>query len=117
MGVLIQIFVVLHLVGVASLLGGFLTQMKQIKGGNTRVTPAMMHGALTMLVTGLALVGLNDGSGHQVDHVKIGVKLVVLLVILGLVYVNRGKEKVSTAVTGSIALLTLANMCIAVMWN
>lgn len=117
MGVLTEIFVVLHLVGIASLLGGFLTQMKQMKSGETRIVPAMTHGALTMLVTGLALVGINEGNDHHLNNVKIGVKLVVLLVILGLVWTNRDKEKVSTGVTGAIGGLTFANMCIAVLWT
>lgn len=117
MTILIQIFVVLHLVGVASLLGGFLTQMKQMKTGETRVVPAMVHGALTMLVTGLVLIGLHEGDGSSVNNIKMALKLLLLIVILVLVWLNRDKEKVSTAITGSIGLLTVANMFIAVMWT
>ncbi|MFE0772941.1 hypothetical protein ACFW3E_07580, partial [Streptomyces sp. NPDC058861] len=57
MDVLIDVFVALHVIGIASLLGGFLTQMKAMGAGTARFSPAMLHGALTMLVTGVALVG------------------------------------------------------------
>ena len=52
----------LHIIGIASLLGGFLTQMKAMGAGTARFVPAMLHGALTMLVTGIVLVGLNQAD-------------------------------------------------------
>ncbi|GAA2505053.1 hypothetical protein ACFW9F_20095 [Streptomyces sp. NPDC059506] len=116
MNVLINIFVVLHFIGIASLLGGFLTQMKSIGAGTARMVPAMFHGALTMLVTGLALVGLNEADGATLNHVKIGIKLLILVVITALVYVKRDDEKVPAPVFGAVGLLTIANIVIAVMW-
>src|SRR3954463_10512685 len=94
MDVVINVFVGLHIIGIASLLGGFLTQMKAMGQGTARFVPAMLHGALTMLVTGVVLVGLNQAQDHSVDNIKIGVKLALLIVILGLVYVKRDDEKV-----------------------
>ncbi|MBL3665476.1 hypothetical protein JL475_05560 [Streptomyces sp. M2CJ-2] len=117
MDVLIHIFVGLHIIGIASLLGGFLTQMKAMGQGTARFVPAMLHGALTMLVTGIALVGLNEAQGHSVDHIKIGVKLALLIVILGLVYVKRDDEKVDKGLFGLVGLLTTANIFIAVLWT
>ncbi len=108
---------VLHFVGLASLLGGFLVQMS----ATTRVVnPAMFHGALTQLVTGLGLVGVLEAMNepaHPVNNTKVGVKLVVLLVILGLILANRKKDAVSTGVWGAIGGLTLANVIIAVFWS
>ncbi|MEQ8142354.1 hypothetical protein [Streptomyces sp. OP7] len=117
MDVLIHLFVGLHIIGIASLLGGFLTQMKAMGAGTARFVPAMLHGALTMLVTGVVLVGLNQAQDHSVDNVKIGVKLAVLIVILGLVYVKRDEEKVDKGVFGLVGLLTVANIFIAVLWT
>ncbi|MEU6522088.1 hypothetical protein ABZ892_04395 [Streptomyces sp. NPDC046924] len=117
MDVLIHVFVGLHIIGIASLLGGFLTQMKAMGQGTARFVPAMLHGALTMLVTGIALVGLNEAQGHSVDHIKIGVKLALLIVILGLVYVKRDDEKVDKGLFGLVGLLTTANIFIAVLWT
>ncbi|MEU6286457.1 MULTISPECIES: hypothetical protein [Actinomycetes] len=117
MDVLIHLFVGLHIIGIAALLGGFLTQMKAMGSGTARFIPAMLHGALTMLVTGVALVGLNQADDQSVDNVKIGVKLALLIVILGLVYVKRDDEKVDKPLFGLVGLLTVANIFIAVLWT
>ncbi|MGW3242863.1 hypothetical protein [Streptomyces sp. NPDC001070] len=117
MDVLINLFVGLHIIGIAALLGGFLTQMKAMGRGEARFVPGMLHGALTMLVTGAVLVGLNQADDQPVNNIKIGVKLAILVVILGLVYVKRDEEKVSAAAFGTVGALTTANIFIAVLWT
>jgi hypothetical protein len=109
--------VVVHFVGLASLLGGFLVQ---IPAAEKVVNRAMVDGALTQLVTGLALVGVLEAmadDGAPVDHAKVGVKLLVLVVVLGLVWVNRKKASVSTGVWTAIGGLTLLNVVVAVFWT
>lgn len=59
MTALLDTLLALHFVGLASLLGGFLTQMS---AGTKRIVPAMLHGALTMLLTGLGFYWV-DKSG------------------------------------------------------
>ncbi|MEV0369988.1 hypothetical protein AB0I10_09210 [Streptomyces sp. NPDC050636] len=117
MDVVTNIFVGLHIIGIASLLGGFLTQMKAMSGDGARFVPAMLHGALTMLVTGIVLVGLNQAEGHSLNNIKLGIKMAVLVVILALVYVKRDEEKVAKPVFGAVGLLTIANIFIAVLWT
>jgi hypothetical protein len=117
MDVLIHLFVGLHIIGIASLLGGFLTQMKAMGQGTARFVPAMLHGALTMLVTGVILVGLNQADDQSVNNVKIGIKLAVLVVILGLVYVKRDDEKVEKGLFGLVGALTVTDIFIAVLWT
>ncbi|MER8237120.1 hypothetical protein [Streptomyces sp. NPDC094049] len=116
MDVLINVFVALHIIGIASLLGGFLTQMKAMGAGTARFSPAMLHGALTMLITGIALVGLNQADDHTVNNLKVGIKLAVLVVILGLVYVKRDDEKVDKGLFAAVGGLTMANIFIATLW-
>ncbi|MFF8956396.1 hypothetical protein [Streptomyces sp. NPDC014894] len=117
MDILINVFVALHIIGIASLLGGFLTQMKAMGAGTARFTPAMLHGALTMLVTGVALVGLNQADDQTVNNIKIGIKMAVLVVILGLVYVKRDEETVEKALFGAVGGLTVVNIFIATLWT
>ncbi len=117
MDVLINVFVALHIIGIASLLGGFLTQMKAMGAGTARFTPAMLHGALTMLVTGMALVGLNQADDQTVNNVKIGIKLALLVVILALVYVKRDEEKVDKGAFIAVGGLTVVNIFIATVWT
>ncbi|WP_369146027.1 hypothetical protein [Streptomyces sp. R44] len=116
MDVLINVFVALHIIGIASLLGGFLTQMKAMGAGTARFSPAMMHGALTMLITGVALVGLNQADDQTVNNLKVGIKLAILVVILGLVYVKRDEERVEKGLFGAVGGLTMANIFIATLW-
>lgn len=116
MDVLINVFVGLHIIGIAALLGGFFTQLKAMGKGDARISPGMLHGALTMLVTGVALVGLNQADDSPVNNVKIGLKLALLVVILGITYVNRDEERLSAPLFGTVGLLTTANIFIAVLW-
>ena len=114
--------VVLHFVGLASLLGGFLVQMKALKPGTAKIVPAMIHGAWTMLVTGLLLVGLHEWASSldpavgEIDNIKIAVKSIVLTVVLVLVMQNRKKETVKSSTLGLIGGLTLLNVILAVFW-
>jgi hypothetical protein len=116
---LINVFVGLHIVGIAALLGGYLTQLKVMGNGTgqARMVPGMVYGAATMLVTGLALVGLDRGDDRDLNNVKLAVKLAVLVVILALVYVKRDEEKVDAATFGAVGALTAANIFIAVLWT
>ena len=113
--------IVLHFVGLAALFGGFMTQMKAMAAKTAKVVPAMIHGAWTALITGLLLVGVAEwriamGAGFEIDHMKIGVKSIVVTVILILVMANRKKESVKTPVIGAIGALTLTNIVLAVFW-
>lgn len=113
MDFVINLLVLLHLVGFAAMFGGAFVQMK----GPTRViNPAIFHGALTQFVTGLLLVGLREMGGGDLNHIKIAVKLVVLIVIFVLVMVNRKKDNVAPGQFWGIFGLTLLNAGIAVFW-
>ena len=116
MDLLINFFVGLHIIGIAALLGGFLTQMQAIRTGEARIVPAMLHGAWTMLATGLVLVGLNQADHHHLSTIKIGLKAAILVVILGLAYVKRDEETVEKGVIAAVGGLTVANIFIAVLW-
>ncbi|MCK1795516.1 hypothetical protein MTQ01_05725 [Streptomyces sp. XM4193] len=116
MSTVINLVVALHIIGIAALLGGFFAQMKAMSAGEGRMTPGMLHGALTMLVTGMILVGLNEADGAEVNHVKIGLKLAVLVVVLGLVYVKRDEERVPAGMLGAVGALTTLNIFLATVW-
>jgi hypothetical protein len=106
------IVLILHFLGLAAIIGGVLAQRRTSR---KHIDALVLHGALTQLVTGLALVGLNQALEDPVDNTKIGVKLVILLVITGLAWRYR-KGSVATWVWGAIGLLTVANVAIAVLW-
>jgi hypothetical protein len=117
MDVVLHILLFVHFIGLASLLGGYLTQLTS---KDWRVVTAMVHGALTQLVTGVAMVGIlaaTHDPDEPVDNAKYAVKLVVLLVILGLVWANRSKERAPHGAFQAIGLLTVVNIAVAVFWR
>jgi hypothetical protein len=103
-----------HFLGLASLLGGLLVQMK---GPSRTVNSAVVHGVLTQLVTGLLLVGVLEASDEPPNRAKIGAKLVVALVIAVLAWVNRRKPAISNQLYAVLMVLTLLNVGLAVFWR
>ncbi|MFM7146993.1 MAG: hypothetical protein ACKOW5_11755 [Actinomycetales bacterium] len=116
MTIVYNILVFLHFIGLASLLGGFLVQMRSADKG---VNPAMLHGALTQLVTGLAMVGLAESGAvdEPLDMTKITVKLVIVLVITVLAFIGRRRQPPQVALWGVIGGLTVVNVAVAVFWG
>jgi hypothetical protein len=111
MEILRLVLVLLHFVGFAALFGGAFVQLK---GPKRAVTPAMWHGVLTMLVTGLLIVGVSEMGGADLNHMKIGIKLVVALAVFVLVLLQRKKAEVAPGMFFTIAGLTLLNAAVAV---
>ncbi len=115
MEILHTILVFLHIVGAAALLGGWLATFK-----TPTVGLFQFIGAWVQLVTGILLVGLNEMGDGSVNHVKIAVKLVILIVILVAAWIGRRKvkknEPVSVGIAHTVGGLTLVNIALAVFW-
>lgn len=110
-----NLVVVVHFIGLASVVGGFLVQMSSDAKG---VNPAMLHGALTQLVTGFILVGMVEGGAvdGSLDMTKISVKLAITVIITVLAFIGRKKTPPQVAFWGAIGALSIANIFIAVLW-
>lgn len=112
-----NVVLALHIIGVASLLGGILVQISAIKLGKARIFPAILHGAWVMLGTGIVLVGLQYPLGNEVNNAKITVKLAILVAILVVALINRKRESVARWVIPTLGLLTAANILLATVWK
>ncbi len=114
MELLRDVLVFLHFIGLAALFGGLFVQLK----ASPRVAnAAMWHGALTQLVTGVLLVGVIEmGDLYDLNHTKIGVKLLVALVIAVLVFLNRRKQALPDGLFFGLLGLTALNIAVAVFW-
>ncbi len=111
-----HVVVLLHLVGFALLLGAWAVEAF----GARRITRIMNIGMTISAVTGL-LLAAPWGLSYEPNYIKIGVKLVVLLVIAALLGIGGARQRktgqTSPALFWTIGALTVANAAIAVIWR
>lgn len=110
--IIISSFLVLHFLGIASLLAGFLTQMREMKTG-MKVNAGVLHGAYLMLISGLAMAGL-AADPAKLNVIVISLKSMFLTAIFFIAYSFRKKEVTPKWVVPVIAGLTILNMILAV---
>ncbi len=111
-----NILLILHFVGLASLLSGFFYQLKDW-GKGMKVNAGILHGAWLQLITGMGMVGLIQAmhGTEQVNNLVMAVKTVILTVIFFVAYSFNKKENTPTWVVPSIAGLTVVNIALAVL--
>lgn len=116
MQILYNAMVVLHLLGMAAIVGGWLTIVRQ-----PRIVPGMVHGALLQVVTGLVLVGLRESGSvtgdEPLDRIKITVKLVIAILVAVLAWVNRKRADAPAGVVHTIGGLAVVNVLVAALWT
>ena len=116
MEILQSVVLVLHFLGLAAIIGSFFVQLRRKKDFSLTATLA---GAITQVVTGAALVGLVESADHDLNMVKITVKLVIALIVLGAaiaaVVVQRkgGRVQPFFHAAGGLAVV---NVLVAVLW-
>jgi hypothetical protein len=104
---------VLHFVGLGAVVYGVLAQLNRAE---RRITPAVVHGATTQLLTGLALVGVLEAGDEDVDHVKVAVKLLVALGVVGIAHSRRRSTSVGSALFWVLLGLEALNVVVALAW-
>jgi hypothetical protein len=112
-----NILLFLHFIGMAMLIGGFLAQMRAVP---RQVTQWMRDGALTQLLTGIALAGLS-GSGIGTDEnfspAAVGTKLLIALIVAVACIMGMrqpaDKQQPWWAAAGGLAIM---NVVVAVFW-
>ncbi|MEO5653474.1 MAG: hypothetical protein ABIN79_00555 [Marmoricola sp.] len=114
MDILRQILLFLHILGFASLIGGLLVQ---VTASERRVNNAMRDGIGLAFLAGLGLVGVLEAGDTDVNHAKVGVKLLIGLIVLVLVMANVRKERISNAMFSGILALSVLNVAVAVFWS
>lgn len=105
----VQILRFLHFVGLAMLLGGLMVQLRAL---HRQVTGTVIWGGVLQLLTGVAFFALLIAD---VDHLKLTVKAVLLLVVIALALAYRRKDFPAIPFGASI-LLTAVITGIAVFW-
>ena len=106
--------IIFLLVHVASVLGMLVLLLMQTSKAEKVLPKGFMHAALTALVAGFALIGIDSALNDEISHLKVGVKFLVLMVIMILGYQNQSKQKLSNLIWGTMLGLTVFNVFIAV---
>ena len=114
MELLTHLVVVLHLLGLAAIIGSAVFVSRGV------TTPALVWGARAQILTGLLLVGLGEAGDDPVNHTKVGVKLLVALGVAACAEIAAARERRGEGnpnlvhAAGGIAVL---NTAIAVLWT
>ena len=111
-----DLLLILHFIAMAGLLGGLLASQSKLNKG-------VLHSSLLALVTGLGLVGIRyslvDSYPYQyeeINHSVVGIKLVILIIILALGYLNAKKQVFPKRAWLAMVALLVSNIAIAVVW-
>ncbi|MCT9818836.1 Fe-S protein [Microbacterium sp. W1N] len=116
MEILRHAVVLVHLVGFAVLFGAWVVEAF----GQRRITRLQSWGLAIAAVAGLALAG-PWGISYELNYVKLGVKLVVLLIIGALLGIGSARQRKSGSVPPAIfwliGILTLLNAALALLWR
>lgn len=119
MDIVFSLLVVAHFIGLAAIVGPFLLQMR--KNGDFAVS-AVLGGAITQLVTGVAMTGLAEPLDYDLDYAKIITKLVIALVVFVAALLGWRKARSGTndrsikPFLHAAGGLALVNVILAVFW-
>ncbi|WP_237202542.1 hypothetical protein [Rothia endophytica] len=123
MSIAFSILLALHLIGASLVFGIWVANLK--KG---IVVPGQFHAALLQLITGFAMYFWQMSQGMVLNHMMIGIKMLLALIIAIAAFMGQKKYKAALAVgrpedAKNIALahtvggLALVNILIAVFMN
>jgi preprotein translocase subunit SecG len=107
-----MIMYVIHLLSVIGILVLLLLQWNK---NPRKLNPGVLHAGLTALIAGIVMVGLHDSvkPDEELNHTKVGIKFLFLIVILVLGYKNVKKPELPKNVWLTMTGLTVLNIVIA----
>jgi peptidoglycan/LPS O-acetylase OafA/YrhL len=107
-----MIMYVIHLLSVIGILVLLLLQWNK---SPRKLNPGVLHAGLAALIAGVVMVGLHESvkPDEELNHTKVGIKFVVLIVILALGYKNVKKPELPKNVWLAMIGLTIFNIVIA----
>jgi amino acid transporter len=107
-----MIMYVIHLLSVIGILVLLLIQWNK---SPRKLNPGVLHAGLAALIAGVVMVGLHESvkPDEELNHIKVGIKFLVLIVILALGYTNVKKPELPKNVWLAMIGLTVFNIVIA----
>jgi hypothetical protein len=103
---------IVHMLAIAGILGLLLHQWNK---SPRKLSPGVLHSAATALIAGLVMVGSYSTAkpDETLDHTKVGIKLLIVLAILVISYLNLKKPELKKNIWLALIGLTLINVAIA----
>ncbi len=118
------VLLVTHFIGLAAIIGAFILQMPRRSGFD--FSPVLV-GSIVQLVTGVALIAVNELGGTDIDRAKAFTKLAIALVVLAAAIVGVVRERAFKRTERTDAALrpvlwiagvaAIVNVVVAVFWR
>ncbi len=105
----------MYVIHLLSVIGILVLLMHQWNKNPRKLNPGVLHAGLTALIAGIVMVGLHNSvkPDEELNHTKVGIKFLVLVVILALGYKNVKKPELPKNVWLTMTGLTVLNIIIA----
>ncbi len=103
---------IVHMLAIAGILGLLPHQWNK---NPRKLSGGVMHSAATALLAGIVMVGAYSSAkpDETLDHTKVGIKFIVVLIILVLSYMNAKKSELKKSIWLTLLGLTVLNILIA----
>ena len=109
------VFLIAYIAHMLAIAGILVLLLLQINKSPRKLSVGVIHSAATALLAGLVLVGTYSSAkpDETLDHTKVGVKLLVVLAILVISFINVKKSELKKSTWLTLIGLTLLNILIA----
>ena len=109
------VFLIAYIAHMLAIAGILVLLLLQINKSPRKLSKGVIHSAATALLAGLVLVGTYSSAkpDETLDHTKVGIKLLVVLAILVISYINVKKSELKKSIWLTLIGLTVLNILIA----
>ena len=106
---------IMYVIHLLSVIGILVLLLHQWNKSPRKLNPGVLHAGLAALIAGVVMVGLHESvkPDEELNHTKVGIKFLVLIVILALGYKNVKKPELPKNVWLAMIGLTIFNIAIA----
>ena len=105
------VFLIAYIVHMLAILGILVLLLLQWKKNPRKLSAGVLHSAATALIAGLVMVGTYASAkpDEELNHTKVGIKLVIVIIIMAISYLNIKKSEIKKSLWLSLLGLTLLN--------
>lgn len=109
------VFLIAYIVHMLAILGILVLLLLQWNKSPRKLSTGVLHSTATALVAGLVMVGTYASAkpDEELNHIKVAIKLVIVVAILAISYLNIKKSELKKSIWISLLGLTFLNIIIA----